>query len=471
MNERIRISVKTPESKEGKKVSKMKKTDLSQSTDSPVDRILFLQRTIGNQAIQRLIKSGTIQAKLRIGQPGDVYEQEADRVAEQVMRMPDIQPQSVQRKCPKCEEELQKAQGEQIIQTKEATNKASELTPDQETNINTFRSGGQPLPQLVRAFFEPRFGHDFSQVQVHTDARAAESARALNALAYTVGGNIVFGAGQYSPGTSEGKKLLAHELTHSIQQGAALELVPHKLGIMSPADSSEREVETTSRAIMQGVSFNQHSVKPVQIACHPAAPMLAPLSVDRIDIIDGSAGAIGGFPAILGNADLNTPGPFNYASTGEVKNVHQIHFHLDSGNSAGLTPMRVVQGSNWKAGVESKHPPDQVLPPGTFGPPAPGGFGGVRTAPDGPPVHEIQRPSTDKIVVADAPGTRSLSSAQYPYIHKSTFTLTVAGGGADIARIKYGVRIQKNNATDIPNTENRIFAIEKEDLVRGKSLP
>ncbi|MCZ7406262.1 MAG: DUF4157 domain-containing protein [Candidatus Methanoperedens sp.] len=338
MSEAVRAAVKAPEIKKENQVSHVQKGNFFKPASSPVEQLHFLQKTIGNHAVQRLIKSGTLQAKLRIGAPGDIYEQEADRVAEQVMRMPDIQPQSVQRKCPKCEEELQKAQGEQIIQTKEASNKASELTSDQETNINTFRSGGQPLPQSVRAFFEPRFGHDFSQVQVHTDARAAESARALNALAYTVGSNIVFGAGQYSPGTSEGKKLLAHELTHAIQQGTGLELVSDKLRTMNPADSSEREVETTSRAIMEGVSFNQHSVKPIQIACHPAAPMLAPLSVDRIDIIGGSAGAIGGFPAILGNADLNTPGPFNYASTGEVKNVHQIHFHLDSGNSADLIP-------------------------------------------------------------------------------------------------------------------------------------
>ena len=65
---------------------------------------------------------------------------------------------------------------------------------------------------------ESKFGHDFSQVRVHTDARAAESTRAVNALAYTVGRNVVFGAGQYEPGTSEGRRLLGHELTHVVQQ-------------------------------------------------------------------------------------------------------------------------------------------------------------------------------------------------------------------------------------------------------------
>jgi hypothetical protein len=83
------------------------------------------------------------------------------------------------------------------------------------------RSPGQPLDPATRAFFEPRFGHDFSQVRVHTDARAAESARAVNALAYTLGRDVVFGAGHYSPGTRSGQRLLAHELVHTVQQGEA----------------------------------------------------------------------------------------------------------------------------------------------------------------------------------------------------------------------------------------------------------
>ncbi|MFH0344338.1 MAG: DUF4157 domain-containing protein [Chromatiales bacterium] len=80
------------------------------------------------------------------------------------------------------------------------------------------KSSGQPLDPSTLAFMEPRFGHDFSFVRVHTDAKAAESARAVNALAYTVGRNVVFGAGQYAPGTTVGKRLLAHELTHVVQQ-------------------------------------------------------------------------------------------------------------------------------------------------------------------------------------------------------------------------------------------------------------
>jgi Domain of unknown function (DUF4157) len=80
------------------------------------------------------------------------------------------------------------------------------------------RSPGQPLDAQTRAFMEPRFGHDFSGVRVYMDTKAAESAWAVNALAYTVGRDVVFGAGQYAPGTSEGRRLIAHELAHTIQQ-------------------------------------------------------------------------------------------------------------------------------------------------------------------------------------------------------------------------------------------------------------
>jgi hypothetical protein len=79
-------------------------------------------------------------------------------------------------------------------------------------------SPGQSLDPTIRAFMEPRFGHDFSRVRVHTDTKAAESARAVDALAYTVGQDVVFAAGQYDPASQARKHLLAHELTHVVQQ-------------------------------------------------------------------------------------------------------------------------------------------------------------------------------------------------------------------------------------------------------------
>ena len=100
---------------------------------------------------------------------------------------------------------------------------------------DVLRSSGQPLDPTTRAFFEPRFGHDFSQVRVHSDAKAAESAWAVNALAYTVGRDVVFGAGRYRPQTTLGRRLLTHELVHVAQQQQAMRATGSlKVG---PADS------------------------------------------------------------------------------------------------------------------------------------------------------------------------------------------------------------------------------------------
>jgi hypothetical protein len=84
--------------------------------------------------------------------------------------------------------------------------------------VNSLSSKGATLPGPVRHFFEPRFGHDFSHVRIHTDSIAAKSAQSINALAYTSGNNIVFNRNQFAPETEAGKKLLGHELTHVVQQ-------------------------------------------------------------------------------------------------------------------------------------------------------------------------------------------------------------------------------------------------------------
>lgn len=180
----------------------------------------------GNLAVQQLFRSGHIQAKLAISQPGDPDEEEADRVAEQVMRKEEpvsigSSPSAIQRKCAACESRgttCPKCEEEQTIQHKENPGPAAHANPPAHSQIATLRGGGQPLPPSARAFFEPRFGQDFSGVRVHTDEQAAESALAMNALAYTVGSNVVFGAGQYAPGMARGRELLAHELTHVVQQ-------------------------------------------------------------------------------------------------------------------------------------------------------------------------------------------------------------------------------------------------------------
>ena len=221
MGESIRVMAKRPEAAKDKKASQTRRSDSVQPVNSPVDRILFLQRTIGNQAVQRLIKSGALQAKLRINQPGDIYEQEADKVSEQVMRMP-LNPEDKgcerKRNCPKYAQ-IRRRPWEDMLRIQRDSGNPAEIMPDIETKINSLKGGGQPLPDSILSFFKPRFGYNFANVRIHTDFRAIESAKAVNALAYTVGQrHIVFGAGQYKPDTAAGKKLIAHELTHVVQQ-------------------------------------------------------------------------------------------------------------------------------------------------------------------------------------------------------------------------------------------------------------
>ena len=266
------------------------------SDSSQLHPLLQLQQTMGNQAVGRLI-----QAKLKVGQPGDKFEQEADRVAEQVVNMPEsvgarstpmtanAQGPSIQRvpemeddkrvlqgpyeafenpleeeepairRMPQVEEDEEqtmrqmpmaeedeeqtmrqmpmaqedeelrkmptagKAEEEEEetvpnLQTKSNANTTPSVSPSVPRNINNMRGGGKTLPKPVRTYFEPRFGIDFSQVRVHTDARAASTAKAVNARAFTIGRDVVFGVGEYSPTTTSGRKLLAHELTHVLQQ-------------------------------------------------------------------------------------------------------------------------------------------------------------------------------------------------------------------------------------------------------------
>lgn len=115
------------------------------------------------------------------------------------------------------------------------------------------RSTGQPLDAGTRAFMEQRFGHDFSNVRIHADAKATASARAVNALAYTVGSEVVFDARQYAPETLAGRKLLAHELTHTLQQApSGPALMPASLHLNEPDDVHEREADRVATTIMSG---------------------------------------------------------------------------------------------------------------------------------------------------------------------------------------------------------------------------
>lgn len=319
--------------------------------------LLQLQRQIGNQAVSKLI----IQAKLEVGKAGDVYEQEADRVADNVIRMPDslvqrqpqekqeetarmkplvgsisplVQRQSEEEETPqakpfqrKVEEEepvqakplagvitpilqrqteeeepaqtkllqrqpeeeeraqtklVQRQTEEEMLQAKLLQRQADEketaqanllqrqtkeeeetaqaksaavteptVSPDVENSIQAMRGGGKPLPDDTRHFYETRMGYDLSGVRIHTDASAHDAATHLNAQAFTIKQDIFFGAGRYEPQTNSGKWLLAHELTHTVQQQPQPLLASAKVGQapMATATPSIQGLQRQSVAI------------------------------------------------------------------------------------------------------------------------------------------------------------------------------------------------------------------------------
>jgi hypothetical protein len=148
-----------------------------------------------------------LQTKLAISEPGDEYEQEADRVAEQVMRMSagDVSKRRAGNRT------------RPLVQRR-ATSSATGLADAPATVHDVLGSPGRPLEPVLLQEMEQRFGQDFSRVRVHTDSAAEQSARDVNAHAYTVGRDIVFGEGRFARGTPDGQRLLAHELVHVLQQ-------------------------------------------------------------------------------------------------------------------------------------------------------------------------------------------------------------------------------------------------------------
>lgn len=168
-----------------------------------------------------------IQTKLTINQPGDRYEQEADRVADQVLAAPTHS--AVSDAPPR----IQRFAGQ-------TTGRADMAAPASVDRV--LSSPGSPLDPALQQDMEERFGHDFSSVRVHTDEPAKRSALEVNANAYTVGHRIVFGAGRYAPGTHEGRRLLAHELTHTVQQNAARNL---------DSDAKREQLSTVGSRLVQ----------------------------------------------------------------------------------------------------------------------------------------------------------------------------------------------------------------------------
>ncbi|MES1240960.1 MAG: DUF4157 domain-containing protein [Acidobacteriota bacterium] len=163
----------------------------------------------------RTPRSPTPQSKVAIGQAGGPLEQQADRMAEQAVRNePDAS--------------LAIAPSQVSPTTQQAA--AGEVGGRVASEIRGISGGGAPLPESSRAFFESRLGHDFASVRIHADDRSARLARSVDARAFTLGRDIVFGAGEYSPRTGEGTRLLAHELTHVAQQQGSQAILQRQPG-------------------------------------------------------------------------------------------------------------------------------------------------------------------------------------------------------------------------------------------------
>lgn len=244
------------------------------------------QQAVGNQAVQRLLESQAVQAKLSVAPPDDAYEQEADRVADEVVGKPGQAGAAHTAEAPaavhRLSESVHRAPGKEKDEKKEppkadkggggkdkggggkdkgdkggggkekkeepkkkeddkvkrkaaimddekekedepverfAENEAvPEVTPELERDLDRLASGGQPLSEELRGLLEPRFGRDLGDVRIHLDSEAAGAARELEAQAFTRGQHVFFGAGYFEPHTAEGRWLMAHELTHTLQQ-------------------------------------------------------------------------------------------------------------------------------------------------------------------------------------------------------------------------------------------------------------
>ncbi len=223
---------------------------------SPAD-IFALQRTAGNRAVEQILAERaqrdqhtrlTVQAKLAVGAADDTYEREADRIAAEVVQTSEPFVPNIQRQASQEEDEEETIQTKPIassvtplVQRQEMPEKEDEedeeetlvqrsgvdapasVGPGVERGIASARSGGQSLPEGLRTRMEHAFGADFSRVRVHTDSESDSLNRSLRSRAFTTGQDLFFKSGEYKPESRRGQELIAHELTHVIQQngGAA----------------------------------------------------------------------------------------------------------------------------------------------------------------------------------------------------------------------------------------------------------
>lgn len=220
-----------------------------------------------------------VQTKLNIASSNDVYEKEADKVAEKVLNMSVTSgPQSTlysndsnkQKKLDSSgltgvNQSANEQSSNPLIQTKTYSPtgiKDHSISTQSESNVNRLGGSGKPLAPAVRSFFEPRFGYDFSNVRIHTEQSASDTAESINAKAFTYGNDIAFASGQYQPTSNEGKRLLGHELTHVIQQQGRKNSGQNDNQIQREIDcKNEEQAKKKQKAIDKTIEDNQERYK------------------------------------------------------------------------------------------------------------------------------------------------------------------------------------------------------------------
>ncbi len=401
---------------------------------------LVRQRNFGNQFLQRCAKScpaqlmdalgGTLhmsrvrqQRKLIVNKPGDIYEKEAERVADRVMRMPsgvspttgntppqrklfvgnaiqsgqypelqrapldenlddlldtlspresqpaqqpvDLDEKERQRREREILRQLEKLRREEEIErlnrelfgSPNIQRSPAEIQNATHPNKNTVKTGvsgqvqrldgkGQPLPDSLRAFFEPRFGYDFNPVRVHVGHGPAELARTLSARAFTFGRNVVFGSGQYAPNTEQGKRLIAHELTHVVQQRGGPYSGPANSG-MTPVVLKLRE-KTVQRSYTLERTTVHHDIDPFDPETWPSTggeDTRAPISVlgeTKLLVNDREENAIGRlfpFPQFE-ESDSHWYAPLSYF-------LWICHINRDIGDIRVHSDVRLINPGPW----------------------------------------------------------------------------------------------------------------------------
>jgi Domain of unknown function (DUF4157)/Lysine-specific metallo-endopeptidase len=309
-----------------------------------------LQSVTDIKSLQKI----SIQCKLSIGAPDDPLEHEADTMTDTIMRMPEQN--FIQRKCSQCEEEekLQRKPLASFIQRKESS--AGATASDAITNqINSSKGSGSNMDSQTQSFMQSRFGADFSDIKIHTGTESTQLNRELNAKAFTVGNDIYFNGGQYNPNSDTGKHLLAHELTHTVQQLGV------KSVIQQAHDFDIRRIEPNSADFPNMIFFDQGSATIVPGELTKITTLTSTAGFNSIPLTLKGMASEEGDPAAnaiftqsritaVDNA-LRTAGhtavrtPNNSATSGlgriEYRQMRAIEI-IQAGASSGVPPARAV---------------------------------------------------------------------------------------------------------------------------------